>query len=104
MTRRLALAAALIAAAGAVSDPGHAGDPGAGGALYDRYCASCHGFDGFPNLPGTPDFTRGESLAKTDRELIAVIRFGVLSMPGFEHTIDREGLIDVVFHIRTLQR
>ena len=100
MIRRLALAAALIAAAG----PAHAGDPGAGGALYDRYCASCHGFDGFPNLPGTPDFTRGESLAKTDRELIAVIRFGVLSMPGFEHTIDREGLIDVVFYIRTLQR
>jgi mono/diheme cytochrome c family protein len=100
MIRRLVLAAALIAAAG----PAHAADPGSGGALYDRYCASCHGFDGFPNLPGTPDFTRGESLLKSDRELIAAIRFGVLSMPGFEQTIDREGLIDVVFYIRTLQR
>jgi len=100
MTRRLALAAALIAAAGAA----HAGEPGAGGVLYDRYCANCHGFDGFPNLPGTPDFTRGESLMKSDPELINAIRFGVLSMPGFEQTIDREGMIDVVFYIRALQR
>jgi mono/diheme cytochrome c family protein len=99
MIRRLVLAAALIAAAG----PAPAGGPGAGGALYDRYCASCHGFDGFPNLPGTPDFTRGEGLMKSDPELIAAIRFGVLSMPGFEQTIDQEGLIDVVFYIHTLQ-
>ncbi len=100
MTWRLALVAALIAA----DSPAHAGGPGAGGALYDRYCAKCHGFDGFPNLPGTPDFTRGESLMKTDPELIAAIRFGVLSMPGFDQTIDKEGLLDVVFYIRTLQR
>ncbi len=100
MTLRLALVAALIAA----GSPAQAGGPGAGGALYDRYCASCHGFDGFPNLPGTPDLTRGESLAKTDPELISAIRFGVLSMPGFDQTIDKEGLIDVVFYIRTLQR
>ncbi len=100
MIRRLALAAALIAA----GSPALAGGPGSGGALYDRYCASCHGFDGVPNLPGTPDFTRGESLMKTDPELIAAIRFGVLSMPGFEQIIDKEGLIDVVFYIRTLQR
>ncbi len=100
MIRRLALAAALISA----GSPAPAGDPGSGGALYDRYCASCHGFDGVPNLPGTPDFTRGESLAKTDPELIHAIRFGVLSMPGFDQTIDKKGLIDVVFYIRTLQR
>ena len=100
MTRRLALAAALIAAAG----PALAGEPGSGGVLYDRYCASCHGFDGFPNLPGTPDFSRGESLLKSDPELIAAIRFGVLAMPGFDQIIDREGMIDVVFYIRTLQR
>jgi len=101
MIRHPALAAAALIAA---VSPACAGGPGAGGALYDRYCASCHGFDGFPILPGTPDFTRGESLLKTDPELLAAIRFGVLSMPGFEQTIDEEGLIDVIFYIRTLQR
>lgn len=100
MTRRLVLAAALIAAVNAAS----AGGPGAGGALYDRYCANCHGLDGVPNLPGTPDFTRSESLLKTDPELMAAIRFGMRSMPGFDQTINREGLLDVIFYIRTLQR
>ncbi|MFQ5565475.1 MAG: c-type cytochrome [Paracoccaceae bacterium] len=100
MIRRLVLAVALSAAAG----PAHTGEPGSGGALYDRYCARCHGIDGFPNVPGAPDFTRGESLAKTDRELLDAVRFGVRSMPGYDQTIDKEGLIDVVFYIRTLQR
>jgi mono/diheme cytochrome c family protein len=87
-----------------------AGGPAVGGGFdsgrptYDRFCANCHGFDGVPNLPGTPDFTRGEGLMNSDPELIRAIRFGVRSMPGFDQTIDKEGLIDVVFYIRTLQR
>ena len=100
MIRRLALIAALVAA----GSPAFAGGAGSGGALYDQYCARCHGFDGFPNLPGTPDFTRGESLLKSDPELINALRFGIRSMPGFDQTIDEKGLIDVVFYIRTLQR
>ena len=77
---------------------------GPGGDIYDRHCANCHGSDGYPNLPGTPDFTRGESLEKTDPELINAVRFGVRSMPGFDQTIDKEGLFDVVLYIRSLQR
>jgi len=95
----LTLAGALLA-----GGPAAGAGFGPGGPVYDRYCASCHGADGFPNLPGTPDFTRGESLLKTDAELIGAIRFGLRAMPGFEQTIDKEGLIDVVFYIRTLQR
>jgi len=90
----LALAAGPAAAAGL----------GNGGALYDRHCANCHGLDGTPNLPGTPDFGRGESLLKSDAELAAAIRFGVSSMPGFDQIIDREGILDVIFYMRTLQR
>ena len=77
---------------------------GPGRAIYDRHCANCHGFDGVPNLPGTPDFTRGEGLQNNDPKLINAIRFGLRSMPGFDQTIDKEELIDVVLYIRTLQR
>jgi mono/diheme cytochrome c family protein len=102
MRRRL-LILALIAASIA-SGPAAGAGFGPGGPVYDRYCANCHGADGFPNLPGTPDFTRGESLEKTDPELINAVRFGVRSMPGFDQTIDKEGLFDVVLYIRSLQR
>jgi mono/diheme cytochrome c family protein len=98
-TISLAATAAMLAFGQAT-----AGGFGSGGALYDRYCSSCHGLDGFPTLPGTPDFTRGESLLKSDPELIAAIRYGIRSMPGFDQTIDNEGMIDVVFYIRSLQR
>jgi mono/diheme cytochrome c family protein len=84
--------------------PAAGGGFGPGGDIYDRYCANCHGFDGVPNLPGTPDFSRGEGLQNIDAALINAIRFGVRSMPGFDQTINKEELIDVVFYIRTLQR
>jgi len=95
----LALIGVLVAGGPAIG-----GGFGTGGAIYDRYCANCHGFDGVPNLPGTPDFSRGDSLLNNDPELINAIRFGVRSMPGFDQTIDKEGLIDVVLYIRSLQR
>ena len=87
-----------------VSVPGLASAFEPGKDIYDRYCAECHGADGVPNLPATPDFQRGESLMKSDRELIDAIRYGVRSMPGYDQTIDNEGLLDVVFYIRALQR
>jgi mono/diheme cytochrome c family protein len=105
--RRRSLILALIAASvagGPVCSLAAGVGFGPGGPVYDRYCANCHGADGFPNLPGTPDFTRGESLEKTDPELIDAIRFGVRSMPGFDQTIDKEGLFNVVMYIRSLQR
>ena len=94
----------LILLAAPVAGPAAGAGFGPGGDVYDRYCANCHGTDGFPNLPGTPDFTRGESLEKTDPELINAVRFGVRSMPSFDQTIDKKGLFDVVLYIRSLQR
>lgn len=99
-TTAIALACVVSSAASATAQTGF----GEGGAIYDTHCASCHGLDGVPNLPGTPDFSRGESLLKSDAELIDSIRYGISSMPGFDHAIDREGLLDVVFYIRMLQR
>ena len=100
MTKRVVcLASAFVAAAHVIalaqSD---------GAALYDRHCARCHGPDGRPDLPATPDFTRGEGLLKSDQELVNALRFGVGAMPGFEHELTKEEFIDVIFHIRSLQR
>jgi len=103
MTRRrpIALAFAMLALAAGPA-PASAFQPGKD--IYDRYCAECHGVDGVPNLTGTPDFRLGESLLKPDPVLIDAIRFGVRSMPGFDRMIDNEGLLDVLFYIRALQR
>lgn len=44
--------------------------------IYDTHCASCHGLDGSPLLPSTPDFSAGERMDKSDSELLDSIRAG----------------------------
>ena len=77
---------------------------GSGPALYGQYCAGCHGADGRPNVPDSPDFSLGDSLRRNDRDLIDSIRFGVRTMPGFGFQLSREEILDVLFHIRSLRR
>lgn len=38
--------------------------PHPGQASFEEYCASCHGYDGVPIVPGTPNFANGERLTK----------------------------------------
>lgn len=102
MIRRVSLSAA--AAALSLATSAVAADLAEGQRLYDRHCAGCHGADGRPVLPGTPDFTRGEGLFRTDPELVNAIRHGVRTMPGFEGQIEMRGFLDVVVYLRTLQR
>jgi mono/diheme cytochrome c family protein len=101
---RWPLALVLAAILAGAAEPALSAGFGLGAPVYEQHCASCHGGDGKPLLPGSPDFTRGESLLKSDRELMDAIRFGVGSMPGFDQLIDREGLLNVVTFIRTLRR
>ena len=96
--RTALLSLVLLCAASATAAP-----PGPGADVYKAHCARCHGDEGQPNLPGAPDFSRGEGLAKSDAALMDAIRFGVGSMPGFEGAVDKEELIDVLFYIRALQ-
>jgi mono/diheme cytochrome c family protein len=52
--------------------------------VYDAYCGACHGFDGVPLLPNTPNFAIGERLEKSDDELLKSIRDGKGKiMPGW---------------------
>lgn len=99
MRTALALLLILVVPAVAVAAP----PPGPGAETYATHCARCHGEEGQPDLPGTPDFSQGQGLTRSDADLMEAIRFGIGTMPGFEGAIDNEELIDVLFYIRTLE-
>jgi len=68
--------------------------------LYNEHCTTCHGVDGRPITPGTPDFSRREGLIKTDDELFNLISYGVGIMPGYIGIISDEGIRDLILFMR----
>lgn len=83
---------------------GEAADIFAGQAIYEVHCANCHGFDGRPLIPGSPDFTRGEGLLNPDAVLIDTIRSGRNLMPAFNRIISEQEMLNVLDYVRTLYR
>lgn len=92
--------AIAVAAAGSVQ----AADIYNGKEVYDLHCQGCHGIDGRSMEPGTPDFTRGESLMVADSELYERLRDGMGHLPSFRGLIEDGDLRDVIAYVRTLQR
>ena len=67
--------------------------------LYQDNCAMCHGYDGIPMLPGTPNFFKGERFDKSDEELLESIAKGKDMMPPWEDQLDEaqhQQLLDYV--------
>lgn len=91
--------AALLALAAA--GPVAAGDVNNGAALYGRHCAACHGANGRPVLPGTPDLARPGALLKPDPVLLAGIRNGRGAMPAYQGVLRDREILDIVTHLRT---
>jgi cytochrome c6 len=81
-----------------------AGDINKGGQLYGIHCANCHGSTGIPVMPGSPNFQRGEKLLQADFVLLAAIRRGRNVMPAYAGILRDQEIMDVVAHLRTLQR
>lgn len=92
------LAALLVLAAGTAG----AADINKGGTLYATHCAACHGANGTPVMPGTPNFRRMESLMKPDMQLLTAIRNGKGVMPGYFGVLRDREILDVVAYLRTL--
>jgi cytochrome c6 len=79
-----------------------AADINKGGTLYATHCAACHGANGTPVMPGTPNFRRMEALMKPDMQLMTVIRNGKGVMPGYFGVLRDREILDVVAYLRTL--
>ena len=93
------LAAALLAGAAMQAQ---AADINRGATLYATHCAACHGSNGTPVMPGAPNFRRIESLMRPDMQLLASIRNGKATMPGFLGVLRDREILDVVAYLRTL--
>ncbi|MCC0006851.1 MAG: cytochrome c [Hyphomicrobiaceae bacterium] len=102
MRRFAAVVCCLMA--GPLVTPAEAGDFFKGRQLYAQHCSRCHGNDGKPVLPGTPNLSRGEGLLAPDQVLLRSLRFGKGSMPGFEALLRGKELYDVLIYVRSLHR
>ena len=100
---RLPTLAALSAASLFAAAPVHA-DIFKGRKLYAEHCARCHGHDGRPVVPGTPNISRGEGMMAPDQTLLRSLQYGKGLMPGFETVIRGRELFDVLVYTRSLQR
>lgn len=72
--------------------------------VYDLHCQGCHGADGVPLDPGSPDFSRGDAMFKSDIELFQLIRGGGGAMPAYRGLLDDDEIRDVITYVRSLQR
>ena len=79
-----------------------AGDPTKGRGIYSSRCSGCHGVNGLPQVAEVPNFTMGQGLMKSDREIMAFIKKGKTVMPGYEGILTDEEILDVIAHLRTL--
>jgi mono/diheme cytochrome c family protein len=78
-----------------------AGDPIKGRELYEKHCGGCHGLAGVPTMPALPNFTMGQGLMKSDREILAFVKKGKVVMPGFDGVLTDAEILDVIAHLRT---
>jgi len=83
---------------------GVAADINKGAQLYALHCANCHGASGVPVMGGAPNFQRSEKLLQPDTLLLASIRSGKNAMPAYVGILRDQEIIDVIAHLRTLQR
>lgn len=81
----------------------HAGSIGQGRAFFSDQCARCHGHDGRGGqMPGTPNFSRGEGLRMTNVQLKDRILRGKMACPSFRGILSEKDVLDVVSYLRTL--
>lgn len=81
--------------------PALAADVFNGKKIYQTYCEACHGSTGQGEMPGTPNFTRGQGLIKPDLALHGIINDGRNAMPAFQGILDHDETLDVITYLRT---
>ena len=101
MRRNQAIIKTLILLLALWGSTAFAGDVFDGKRVYLEQCRECHGVTGRGEMPGAPNFTRGDRLLKTDRELWRAVERGSGIMPGFEGLLTQEEIENVVSYLRT---
>ena len=101
MKKTITLATAVLLAA-AITGPAGASDINNGRSVYQKHCATCHGNNGQPNMAGAADFSRGQGLKKSDRDLVKRIEKGKLACPSYRGILSQQEILDVIAYTRTL--
>jgi cytochrome c6 len=94
----------LAAAVGLTTVPAEAADMFSGRRTYERHCAGCHGANGRSTVPGTPHFSQGEGLLRSDYDLLRIIKKGRDLMPAYATIMRDKDILDVIAYIRSLPR
>ncbi len=103
-SRILKLRPLLLLAIFAGSQIALAADIDHGRRLYGQHCQVCHGIQGTAQIPGAPDFSRGERLLRPNHDLILAIRHGKGMMPAFEGRFEDQAYFDLIAYLRTFWR
>ena len=80
-----------------------AADPTKGRAIYMANCQNCHGVNGTGQLPGMPNFARGEGLLRPDMDIVRTIKSGKGMMPSYQGMFTDNEMLDLVAFLRTLR-
>jgi len=75
----------------------------AGEGLYAKFCAGCHGFNGIAAYVYSPSFALGQTLEKSDEELMRSLLHGKGEMPNWDDKLSLTELQDILRFVRTLR-
>ena len=75
-----------------------------GSEVFLKYCAGCHGFDGFAEYEHAPSFSMGERLHKSDPELLRSVVDGRHAMPYWENKLTDEMALAAIAYLRVMEQ
>jgi len=74
----------------------------AGSNIFLKYCAGCHGFDGFAVYEQAPSFSMGERLHKSDEELLGSVLAGKHAMPYWKDKLSDDMFRSAIAYLRVM--
>ena len=75
-----------------------------GSEVFLRYCAGCHGFDGFAVFEQAPSFSMGDRLHKRDEELLRSVLAGKHAMPYWQDKLSNDMFRSAIAYLRVMQQ
>lgn len=75
-----------------------------GSDIFLKYCAGCHGFDGFAEYEFAPSFSMGDRLYRSDEELLRSVIAGRHAMPYWKHKLSIDMLRSAIAYLRVMQQ